>query len=115
LTFPDGNTSLYNISTTQVDKDFCNAFFVVGVTHLEDRGNMALQSEVVPFIPASATKLKISGNEHTVKIPILVNTSIIKKGDELLYYVPKEEVERSHHKLNPLQLKKPMSKRAKLG
>ena len=104
------------MSTTPVDKDFCNAFFVVGVTHLEDRGNMALQSEVVPFIPASATKLKISGNEHTVKIPILVNTSIIKKGDELLYYVKMEELEKkSHHKVNPLQLKKPMSKRAKLG
>ena len=83
---------------------------------MEDRGNMALQSEVVPFIPASATKLKISGNEHTVKIPILVNTSIIKKGDELLCYVPKKEEEpKSHHKLNALQLKDPTSKKRKLG
>ena len=101
------------MSTTQIDKDFCNAFFVVGVTHVEDRGNMALQSEVVPFILASATKLKISGNEHSVKIPILVNTSVIKKGEELLYYVPKEVQEKVPAKLDMLQLKG--AKRAKVG
>ena len=36
-------------------------------------------------------KLKITGYEHIVKIPVYVNTSIIKKGEELLWYVPKVE------------------------
>ena len=114
LTFPDGSASLYVMSTTTIDKDFCNAFFLVGATNVEDRANMALQSEVVPFIPASATKLKISGNEHIVKIPILVNTSIIKKGDELLYYAPKVERTDAEPKARALQLKTPVSKRPKV-
>ena len=103
--------------TMPIDKDSCNAFFVVQVTHSEDHGNMALQSEVVPFIPASATKLKIAGNEHTVKIPVLVNTSNIKKGCELLWYVPKKEDDdsTSHKKTAVLQLKEPVRKKVKLA
>ena len=96
----------------------CNAFYKVAETNLEDRGNMALQQEVASFILASATKLKIAGNEHTVKIPILVNTSNIKKGDELLWYVPKkddDEPTTSHKKTAVLQLKEPAGKKRKLG
>ena len=73
-----------------VSKDFCSAYFVVATTNQQERGNMALQSELVSFIPATVEKLKIVGNEHKVTIPILINTSAIKKGEELLYYVPKE-------------------------
>ena len=90
LTRPDGSTSLYHMGFPPVDKDFCSAYFVVATTNVQERANMALQSEVVPFIPASVGKLKIAGNEHNVKIPILANTSVSAKGEELLYYVPKE-------------------------
>ena len=62
---------------------------------------------------ASATKLKIPGNEHRVKIPILVNTSIIKKGDELLYYVPKAEVGKKEEKVRCLQIRPPLTKKPK--
>ena len=84
---------------------------------MEDRGNMALQPELAPFILASATKLKIAGNEHTVKIPILVNTSNIKKGCELLWYVPKKEDDdsTSNRKTAVLQLKEPERKKVKLA
>ena len=95
-----------------VDKDFCSAYFVVATTNVQERANMALQSEVVPFIPASVGKLKIAGNEHNVKIPILVNTSVIKKGEELLYYLPKE-VKSTHKKEIVLELK--AAKKAKVG
>ena len=98
--------------TPPVDKDFCSAFFVVATKSVEERGNMALQSEAVPFIMASAAKLKISGNEHNVKIPILVNTSVIKKGEELLYYVPKEVKEKVPE---PIVLQLKAAKRAKVG
>ena len=96
-----------------VDKDFCSAFFVVGVTHDEKRANMALQPETVQFIKASAGKLKITDNEHNVQIPILVNTSIIKEGEELLCYVPEVKPEPTAKKIESLQLNAP--KRAKVS
>ena len=80
------------MNTPIVDKNFCSAYFVVGMTHEIERANMELTEEAVPFILASTSKLRISGNEHTVKIPVLVNTSIIKEGDELLYFAKKVEV-----------------------
>ena len=59
------------------------------MTHDEQLGNMVLQTENVPFILASCSKLKLAGHEHSVNIPIFVNKSIIKKGEELLYFVKK--------------------------
>ena len=114
LTCPKGRRSLYTMSTTKIDADLCNAFFLVAVTHVKGRGNMVLLPEVVPFITASATKLKVLGNEYNVKIPVLVNTSIIKQGDELLYYVPKAEVEKKPTELKGLEMKASSSKRAKV-
>ena len=96
-----------------VDKDFCSAFFVVAVTHNEKRGNVALQHETTQFLKASAGKLKIAGNEHHVKIPIIVNTSIIKAGEELLCYVPEVKAGPRPEKIEPLQLNAP--KRAKVS
>ena len=76
---------------------------------------MALQQEVASFILASATKLKIPGNEHRVTIPILVNTSIIKKGDELVYYAPKAEVEKRDKEVRCLQIRAPVAKKPKVS
>ena len=70
---------------------FCNAFWFVGKTDVKELANMELTTESVTYILASVGKLKISGHEHIVKIPVYTNTSIIKKGDELLWYVPKIE------------------------
>ena len=95
-----------------VSKDFCSAYFVVATTNVQEYANMALQSEMVTFIPASVGKLKVGGNEHNVKIPILVNTSVIKEGEELLYYVPKEEKKTAAPKVG-LELK--AAKKAKVG
>ena len=74
-----------------VEDIFCNAFWFVGATHVKELANMALTTEDVTFTLASVGRLKISGHEHIVKIPVYVNTSIIKKGEELLWYVPMVE------------------------
>ena len=77
-----------------VDETYCNAYFVVAVTHDEQLGNMVMQTENVPFILASCSKLKIAGNEHIVSIPILVNKSIIKEGEELFLFEEKPVIEK---------------------
>ena len=76
------------MSQPNVEEQFCNAFWFVGKTHVKELANMELTTENVTFILASVGKLKISGHEHIVKIPVYTNTSIIKKGEELLWYVP---------------------------
>ena len=43
---------------------------------------MALVTEEVSFILSSVGELRIIGNEHIAKIPVYVNTSITKKGEE---------------------------------
>ena len=87
---PDQSTTVYQMSQTSVDENMCCAFFVLQVTHNEELANMVLTHEEVPFIPA-AKKLKIAGNEHSVKIPVFLNNSIIKPGEELLTFIKKEE------------------------
>ena len=81
---------VYCLGTPSVDANFGSAFFLVGVTHDKTLANMVLTHEEVPFIPA-AKKLKIAGNEHSVKIPVFLNNSIIKPGEELLTFLKKEE------------------------
>ena len=90
LKCPDGSTMVYSLGSPVVDENFCSAFFLVQVTHSKMLGNMALTHEEVPFIPA-AKKLKIAGNEHSVKIPVFSSSSIIKPGEELLTFIKKEE------------------------
>ena len=104
LTSPAGGISVYTTFPTPVGKDLCNAFYQVHTTDVECHANMALQDESAAFILASATKLKIQNNEYKVMIPILVNTSIIKKGDELQYYVPKVEVVKKERTVRPLEV-----------
>ena len=87
---PDQSTTVYQMSQTSVDENMCCAFFVLQATHNEELANMVLTHEEVPFIPA-AKKLKIAGNEHSVKIPVFLNNSIIKPGEELLTFLKKEE------------------------
>ena len=53
---------------------------------------MALPQEEVLFILASRSKLRTSGFEHSLKIPVFVNQSIIKQGEELFFYVKEEEI-----------------------
>ena len=113
LTCPDGRAFEYIMNKPTVDKHFCSAFFVVRVTHNEERANMALQSETAQFIKTSMGKLKITGKEHNVQIPILVNTSIIKAGEELLCYLPEVKPEPTVKKIESLQLNAP--KRAKVS
>ena len=74
-----------------VDEKLCNAYWFAGVTHELELANMALITEDVSFILASVGKLRISDHVHIAKIPVYINTSIIKKGEELLWYVPKVE------------------------
>ena len=38
--------------------------------------------------------MKIAGNEHIVSIPILVNKSIIKEGEELFLFEEKQVIEK---------------------
>jgi hypothetical protein len=92
LTCPGGSTMLFTLNTPIADQNLCSAFFVVAITHDIELGNMELTEEEVPFILASRSKLRISGHEHIVKIPVLVNKSIIKQGEELVFFVKKEEV-----------------------
>ena len=75
-------------------------------------GNIALTHEEAPFILASK-KLKISGHEHIVTIPVLVNESIIKPGMELLLFVEKENIVKPPPEAQGLQLK--AVKRAKVA
>ena len=85
---PDATTLELSMGSPAVDENFCSAYFVVAVTHVESLGNMELQTQNPQFLLASASKLRIAGHEHTVSVPILVNKSIIKQGEELLYFVP---------------------------
>ena len=105
LTCPDGSAMVFNLGSPVVDQTFCSAFFVVRVTHEKELGNMALAEEEVPFILASRSKLRISGHEHIVKIPVFVNQSIIKQGEELLFFVEKEETVKTPVEVQGLQLK----------
>jgi hypothetical protein len=112
LKYPDGSTVVYCLGTPAVDANFCSAFFLVGVTHDKTLANMVLTHEEVSFIPASK-KLKISGQEHIVAIPVLVNESIIKPGMELLIFVEKEVTVKPPPDVQGLQMK--AVKRAKVA
>ena len=98
---------------SSIDDNFCNAYFVVQATHDEERANMSLESKEVSFILASCSKLKITGHEHVVQIPTFVNTSIIKKGEELLWFVEKEVTESKPQENKDLQMK--AAKRAEVA
>ena len=65
------------------------------------------------FILASCSKLKITGHEHVVQIPTFVNTSIIKKGEELLWFVEKKVIESKPVPIKDLQVRP--AKRAKVA
>ena len=93
-------------------KPFCYVYFVVAVTNDEQLGNMVLQTQDVPFILASSSKLRLSGYEHSVNIPISVNKSIIKKGEELLYFVKKAVIVRPPPEVKGLQFES--NKKAKV-
>ena len=112
LKCPDGSTMVYSLGSPVVDENCCSAFFLVQATHNKMLGNMALTHEEAPFIIASK-KLKISGHEHIVKIPVLVKVSIIKPGEELLLFVEKEEIVKPPAEVQGLQLK--AVKRAKVA
>ena len=73
------------------DAKLCNAYWSVGVTNELGVANMALVTEDATFILASVGKLRISDHVHIAKVPLYINTAIIKKGEELLSYVPKVE------------------------
>ena len=90
--------------TATIDDHLCSDFFVVQVTHVEEHGNMSLENKEVSFIPSSCSKLKISGHEHFVKIPVFVNKSIIKKGQELLWFVEEDATEKPTPEPQALQL-----------
>lgn len=52
---------------------------------------MALVTEDVSFILASVGKLRITDHVHIAKVPLYINIAIIKKGEELLSYMPRVE------------------------
>ena len=93
------------------DENLCNAYYMVAVTHVKERANMALEPEEVSFLLSSVAKLRISGHEHVVKIPVFINTSIIKKGEELLWFVEKVVTEKPQQAAKGLELK--LNKRQK--
>jgi hypothetical protein len=107
---PDGKTTQYQMSSPSVDETTCSAFFVLQVTPTEELANMVMTYEDVSFILA-AKKLKIAGHEHSVKIPVFSNNKIIKKGEELLTFVKKEEKPRQPPVVQELALK---AKRARI-
>ena len=113
ITCPDKRTMLVSMGSPVVDETFCNAFFVVAVTHVKELSNMTLETEEVSFILSSSSKLRIAGHEHIVKIPVFVNLSIIKEGEELLWFVEKVVSEKPPPELKGLQLK--ANKRAKVA
>ena len=116
LTLPGADQQmLFSMGTPLVDENFCSTYFVVGVTHDEHRGNMVLQTENVPFILASCSKLRLSGHEHSVSIPILVNKSIIKKGEELLHFVKKAAVDKKPAEVRAMEFKPSTAKRIKVA
>ena len=119
LTCPDGSTMAFVMGSPVVDQNFCSAFFVVRVTHVEELGNMALTEEEVPFILASRSKLRISGFEHIVKIPVFYNQSIIKQGEELMFFVKEEKMVKEPAVVKALQvtatIAKPSHKRMKVA
>ena len=90
LKCPDGSTTMYQMSSPPLDENMCSAFFVLQVTPTEELANMVMTYEDESFILA-AKKLKIAGHDHSVKIPVFSNNKIIKKGEELLTFVKKEE------------------------
>ena len=101
------------MSPPVADDYFCNAFFMVAMTHVKERANMALETEEVSFILSLASKLRIAGHEHIVKIPVFINTSIIKKGEELLWFAEKVVAEKPQQEVKGLELK--LSKRQKIA
>ena len=97
---PDGSVYITVMSSPQVEEKFCNAYWSVAWTDVKELANMELVTEDVSFILASPSKLRISGHTYIAKIPLYINTAIIKKGDELLHYAPK--VESKPHEVKPL-------------
>ena len=102
---PDATTLELGMGSPAVDENFCSAFFVVAMTHVESLGNMELQTHSAQFLLASASKLRIAGHEHTVNVPILVNKSIIKQGEELLYFVPQVQKEKAKAETKGLEFR----------
>ena len=103
---------LFNLVSSAIDETFRCVFFVLGVAHVKELGNMALETEDVSFILASSSKLRITGHEHIVNIPVFVNQSIIKEGEELLWFVKKEVIVRPPPEVKGLQLES--NKKAKV-
>ena len=102
---PDKSEFITTMTPPHIVDNLCNAFWFVGKTDVKELANMELTTENVTYILASVGKLKISGHEHIVKIPVYINTSIIKKGEELLWYVPKiEAIPGTSHKGAPTSL-----------
>ena len=93
------------------DENLCNAYYMVSMAHVKERANMTLEPEEVSFLLSSVAKLRISGHEHVVKIPVFINTSIIKKGEELLWFVEKVVAEKQPQVDKGLELR--VSKRHK--
>ena len=94
-TCPGTRTLVCNMCTATIDDNLCSELFVVQATHVEEHGNMSLEN-----------------NEHFVKIPVFINKSIIKKGQELLWFVEKDVTEKPTPEPQALQLKP--NKRAKV-
>ena len=111
LKCPDGSTTMYQMSSSSVDENMCSAFFVMQVTPTEELANMVMTYEDESFILA-AKKLKIAGHDHSVKIPVFSNNKIIKKGEELLTFVKKEEKPRQPPVVHDLAYK---AKRTKVS
>ena len=87
---PDGAKVITAICQPGID-NVCNAYWFIGVTDEEGKANMALVTEDVSFILASVGKLRITDHVHIAKVPLYTNIAIIKKGEELLSYMPKVE------------------------
>ena len=112
LLLPDETTKEFAMGRPVDNEEFCSAYFVVAVTNDEGLANMELKTHDSQFILASTSKLRLAGHEHTVSIPILVNKSIIKQGEELLYFVPKEKIVKAPAVVPGLEFKP--NKRAKI-
>ena len=87
---PGGDKVITAICQPGID-DVCNAYWFIGVTDEKGKANMALVTEDVSFILASVGKLRITDHVHIAKVPLYTNIAIIKKGEELLSYMPKVE------------------------
>lgn len=89
LTLPGGEVTTFIMHNSPPDDKTQVTYFAIGSTDKESLANMKIVHREVRFLLPSAQKLKISGAEHVLQIPCLVNSRDIAINEELMVFIPR--------------------------